>query len=377
MSIDFEREGLLDDCSGEEARLARAKLLERLSDDGVPLEDLRRAVEESRLALIPAERALTGDAAFTVSEVAERAGVEAELLLAEQQALGMPRPGPDDRVLTEDDLTAARVLRKLLDAGLPRDGILDVARVVGQAMENVAAASRQLVGEALLQPGDSELEVALRYADATIELTPLMASLLDHQYRLRLREGLRQATIGQQALESGELTGAVEVSVGFADLVGFTRLGERLPAPDLGRLAGRLATMAAEHAEPPVQLVKTIGDAAMLASPDSAPLLDALLGLVADADAAGEDFPQLCAGAARGPALARGGDWYGRPVNLASRVTDAARPGSVLVTGDLREDAPDDAYRWSRAPARRFKGVEGRVPIYRVRAQSPEDTDEK
>ena len=377
MSIDFEREGLLDDCSGEDARRARGRLLERLADDGVPLEDLRRAVEESRLALVPAERALTGDAAYTIAEVAERAGVEIELLLAELQALGMPRPGPDDRVLTEDDLAAARGLRQLLDAGIPRDGILDVARVLGQAMENVAAASRELVGEALLRPGDSELEVALRYADATAELTPLMASLLDHQYRLRLREGLRQATIGRQALESGELTGAVEVSVGFADLVGFTRLGERLPAPDLGRLAGRLATMAAERAEPPVQLVKTIGDAAMLASPDSAPLLDALLGLVADADAAGDDFPQLRAGAARGPALARGGDWYGKAVNLASRVADAARPGSVLVTGDLREDSPGDAYRWSRAPTRRFRGVEGRVAVFRVRPQSPEESDDR
>ncbi|MBA2256449.1 MAG: hypothetical protein H0W05_04485 [Thermoleophilaceae bacterium] len=196
MSIDFEREGLLEDCSGEEARQARRELLERLAEDGVPLEDLRRAVEESRLALMPAERALSGDAGYTISEVAERAGVEAELLLAEQQALGMPRPAPDDKSLTEDDLAAARGLRQLLDAGMPREGLLDVARVVGQAMENVAAASRQLVGEALLRPGDSELEVALRYADATAELTPLMASLLDHQYRLRLREGLRRAAIG-------------------------------------------------------------------------------------------------------------------------------------------------------------------------------------
>lgn len=372
MSIDFEREGLLEGCATDEARSARRRLLERLTGEGVTLDDLRQAVQEDRLALLPAERALTGDGRYTISEVADRAGVELDLLLSEQQALGAPRPEPDDRVLTEDDLEAAKGLRRLLDAGLPAAGLLDTARVVGQAMENVAAASGLLVGEALLSPGDSELEVAERYADAAEELTPVITALLDHQYRMRLREGLRRATIGRQALESGELVGAVEVTIGFADLVGFTRLGERLSAPDLGRLASRLAAMAAERAQPPVRLVKTIGDAAMLSSPESGPLLDALLGLVADADAASEDFPQLRAGAASGPALPRGGDWYGRPVNLASRITAAARPGSVLVASELREQA-DDGYRWSRAPARRFKGIHGRVGLYRVRTAGDQE----
>jgi adenylate cyclase len=267
-------------------------------------------------------------------------------------------------------------VRHFLDAGLPTEGLLEVARVVGQAMENVAAASRELVGEALLRPGDTELEMSRRYAAATSELAPLMGSLLEHQYRVHLREGLRRQTVAPEVLESGEPSGAAEISVGFADLVGFTRLGERLPASEIGHLAGRLAAMATEAVDQPVQLVKTIGDAAMLVAPDTGPLLDALLELVARADQEGEDFPQLSAGAARGAALSRGGDWYGRPVNLASRITDVARPGSVLVTRETREDAPDDAYRWSRTPARRLKGVEGRVQLYRVRhADDDEGTD--
>jgi adenylate cyclase len=254
--------------------------------------------------------------------------------------------------------------------------MLEVARVIGQAMENVAAASQQLVGEALLRPGDTEAELARRYEAATTELVPVMVSLLEHQYRVRLREGLRRVAVGQQALESGELQGAVEVSVAFADLVGFTRLGERLPATDVGRLAGRLAAMAAETAEPPVQLVKTVGDAAMLVSRETAPLLEALLALVAAAEEEGEDFPQLSAGAARGPALPRGGDWYGSPVNLASRITGVARPGSVLVAKEVRDDTPEEAYRWSRAPARHLKGVKGRVSLHRVRPAQDEGDDE-
>lgn len=375
MSEDIE--GLLEGCAGDEARTARRELLEALLAEGVPIEDLRRAAAENRLALLPSERVLTGEPLYTVREVAERSGVDSDLLLAQQQALGMPRHEADARVATEEDVQAAERFRRFLDAGLPAEGMLELARVIGQAMENVAAASRQLVGEALLRPGDTELELARRYAAATSELAPLMTSLLEHQYRVRLREGLRREAVDPQALESGELQDAVEVSVGFADLVGFTRLGERLPATDLGRLAGRLAAMAGDVAEPPVQLVKTVGDAAMLVSRETVPLLDALLALVAAAGEQDEEFPRLRAGAARGLALPRGGDWYGSPVNVASRITGVARGGSVLVAQEVRADAPDEGYRWSRAPARRLKGVEGRVSLHRVRRATESENGDR
>ncbi|HEV2075022.1 MAG TPA: adenylate cyclase regulatory domain-containing protein, partial [Thermoleophilaceae bacterium] len=328
-----------------------------------------------------------------------------ELLERLHQSLGLPRFELDQRMFAEDDLEAARTARRLLDAELPADGLLEVARVIGRAIETVAAASRELVGSALLKAGDTELDVARRYASAAAELGPLMGSLLDYQYRTRLREGLRrEAAVPPEALEAGELPGAVEVAVGFADLVDFTRLGEQLPAEDVGRVAGRLAEMADEVAEEPVRLVKTIGDAAMLVSTETAPLVDALLALVERSQAEGEDIPQLHAGAARGIALGRAGDWYGRPVNLASRVAEMARPGSVLVEAGVRdairaelgladegqgsgEEARDEGdegseggteghreggdagepYRWSRAGRRRIKGVEDRVSLYRVR----------
>ena len=118
----------------------------------------------------------------------------------------------------------------------------------------------------------------------------------------------------------------------------------------------RLEALASDVAEPPVRLVKTIGDAAMLASPEPEPLLDAALALIEAADAEGEDFPQLRAGAALGAALPRAGDWFGRPVNLASRITAVARPGSLLADRALREP-PSEAYRWSFAGERRLRGI--------------------
>jgi adenylate cyclase len=64
--------------------------------------------------------------------------------------------------------------------------------------------------------------------------------------------------------------------------------------------------------------------------------------------------------------LPRAGDWYGRPVNLASRVTGVARPGSVLATEDVREGLAD-SYAWSYAGERRLKGIDDRVKLFRCR----------
>jgi len=93
----------------------------------------------------------------------------------------------------------------------------------------------------------------------------------------------------------------------------------------------------------------------------------ATLSLVEAADGEGEDFPQLRAGLARGPALSRAGDWYGQPVNLASRITARARPGSVLVTEEVRDATGQDGLAYSYAGDKRLKGVREPVPLFRVR----------
>jgi adenylate cyclase len=121
-----------------------------------------------------------------------------------------------------------------------------------------------------------------------------------------------------------------------------------------------------------VRLVKTLGDAAMLVAPDPELLLETALDVVAAADAEGADFPQVRVGAALGPAVSRAGDWYGRPVNLASRITAIARPGSVLVARELREAVDGDRFRWSSAGARSIRGVDGSVRLFRARRSEPD-----
>jgi adenylate cyclase len=369
--IDFEAEGLLEGLEGE-AREARRELLQELADDGAELEELKQAVTEERLALLPVERVLQREGGrYTIDEIAERTGVPADLYLRQRQALGLPLPPAGEAAFTDDDIEGARRLKTFLDAGLPEEGILRNSRVIGMAMAQVAAANRELIGAALMKPGDTERDLGVRYAQAARELGPMLTPVLRDVLNLHLREQVRQDVVGQADLASGEFAGTREVSVCFADMVGFTKLGESLGVGELGGVAGRLGELASEVADPPVRLVKLIGDAAMLVSSKPEPIGEAALSLVEVADAEGESFPQLRVGVAHGPAIGQGGDFYGRPVNLASRITGIARPGSVLASEDAKE-ALGDRFHYSFAGERRLKGIGG-VKLFRVRREPKED----
>lgn len=102
----------------------------------------------------------------------------------------------------------------------------------------------------------------------------------------------------------------------------------------------------------------------MLAAPDAQALLASTLELVAKVDAL-EDFPRLHAGAAYGPALNRSGDWYGRTVNLASRITGEAEPGTVIGTKELC-DAAGDFCTWTSLGPHALEGVDEEVELFRA-----------
>jgi adenylate cyclase len=365
--IDFEAEGLLEGVEGE-ARQARLELLERLSSEGVSLEELKEAVGGARLTLLPVERALAGDGPrYTPREVAERSGVDLDLLQRATAALGIPYPDPDDRSLSEAELEAANRVRMFLDAGLPEDGIIQVARTIGMGTARIAEANRELTVRTLMQPGDTERDLALRFAAAAEHLMPLIEPTLVHALRAHTLEQVRRDVIGAADLASGEILGSTEVAVGFADLVEFTRLGEEIAPEELGSVAGRFEEMAIEVAAPPVRLVKMIGDAAMLVGPEPGPVLAAALRLVEMSEAEGEEFPFVRAGVAYGTALPRSGDYYGRSVNLASRITGIARPGSAVVDAATKEGAGEEAYRYTFIGERRLKGFDSRFKLFRAR----------
>jgi adenylate cyclase len=366
--MDFEAEGLLEGLEGDE-REARLALLEQLSEAGVSDDELRKAVKEERLALLPVERALGGSGDLTAAEVAEAAEVDADFVRRHRRALGLPTAGEDDRAFSEEDVEAIRKVKRFIEAGLDEDGVEEVTRVVGESQSRVARAVADLTARSLLKPGVTERDLGIGFANAARELGPLLGEQLAYVFKLHLREIVKSEMVSRAEIVSGELPGSETVNVSFADLVGFTKLGEELPPEEIGRVAGRLGELAADVAEPPVKLVKTIGDAAMLVSPDAEALVRVTLDLVTAADDAGEDFPMLRAGVARGEAIGRGGDWYGRPVNVASRLTGVARPGSVLTTEGVHDEA-EQAFAWSFAGRRRLKGVKEPLPLYRARRKA-------
>ncbi|HWX74221.1 MAG TPA: adenylate cyclase regulatory domain-containing protein [Solirubrobacteraceae bacterium] len=363
--IDFAAEGLLEGLEGEQ-RADRQRLLEYLAADGVALAELKRAAATGTLMFLPAERVIGGRARYTAAQAAELTGVELERLSAMRRAMGLPVPADEEAVYTEEDIAAIRTGEIARLAGVSDAEVLELMRTLGRGLAPAAEVMRTIAMQLVIEPGVSEYELARRYADAAAQLSPTVGPLVTNLLTAQLRQMAQNEVITAAERSGGQLPGSREVAICFADLVGFTRLGELVAPQDLGRLATRLEAITVEVLEAPVRLIKTIGDAVMLASPEPAPLLDAGLALLDAADEAGEDFPQLRIGSALGPALSRAGDWFGRPVNIASRITQIAHPGSLLAEREVREAVPD-GYRWSYAGERRLRGVRVPVPLFRAR----------
>ncbi|MGO9907083.1 MAG: adenylate cyclase regulatory domain-containing protein [Solirubrobacteraceae bacterium] len=366
--MDYASAGLLDGLDGED-RASRERLLDRLVQEGFRLEELQAAVAEDRLALLLVERVLGGR--YSADQLAERTGLPASQMLRIRRLLGLPEASGDDVVFGEEEAKAAESTRLFLDAGLSGESIAEITRVLGEGMARLAATTAAAFVDAFLEPGDSEDDVAQRFASVAEQLIPAIDPVLIAAYKQHLAEAVRRGMLGRAEREAGEAGGAQVVTVCFADIVGFTRLGTEIEAQELGSLASRMAELATDVTEPPVRLVKTIGDAAMFVSPDAGALVSVALSLLEAVEAA--ELPSLRAGVASGTALQRAGDYYGHAVNLASRVTGVARAGSVLCTEEVRDQAPD-RFDWSFARKHTLKGMSDPVPLYRAR---PVNADEE
>lgn len=353
------------------ARAEREELLRWLVAEGYGPDEIRTAISPM---MLPAGRAIGDDGTrVSMREVAESSGLALDELRELLRAQGLPGvEDPDAPTYVAADIEAARIAKGFLDAGLSFENVVAVTRVLSHGLAQAAEVMRQTVLDAVLEPGATELQLAQAYAGIVTQVAPLLGPTLDELLRLQLRHMLETEAISATERADGRLPGAREVAVAFADLVGFTRLGEALEPQDLEGVARRLADLARDVTTHPVRFVKTIGDAVMLVSPDPTALLDAMLALLAAAEAEGDELPQLRIGLALGPAVSRAGDWFGAPVNLASRITAVARPGSVLASAALHDAVGErDGVTWSHAGERRLKGVRGEVRLFRARASAP------
>jgi adenylate cyclase len=375
-AFDVEASGLLDGLEGR-ARTERAELIPWLLQQGVTVEQIRQSFQPMLLA----SRRLLGDDGTMVSarEISEVNNIDLELLQRVQRASGLPRvEDPDAAVYLRADGEAAAYAQRFVDLGFSPDQIVLVVQVLSEGLARAADVMRYAALAAVSAPGATELDVAKRSEAQMREVAPLLGPLITDMLRLQLLHVVEtEAVNASERAEGIPLPGAREVTIAFADLVGFTRLGEVVPPEDLEELAHRLTDLAREVAVPPVRYIKSIGDEVMLVSSDPVAMLDALLDLV-DATEAIEGFPRLRTGVATGLAVSRAGDWYGGSVNLAARVTTASRPGAILVAESTREavgsgsggdgqEPSEERFVWSFVGARHLKGIKDDVKLFRVR----------
>lgn len=363
--------GLFDGLDAS-AREERAELVAWLFEQGFGLDQIRAEVAPM---LMPAHRELGNDGKYVSErELSAAHGIDLALLQGIEAALGLPRlDDPDAPLLLRADGDAAVRLQQLIAAGLDPGQVLLMIRRLSEGISRAVPPFRYSTISAIMRPGLTELEVAKAHEEMVRAVIPLLGTMIRDILFVQLRRVLEGEQVNATERAAGvALPGARQLAVAFADMVGFTPLGEAVPPEELVGLVERLADLAHQVVNPPVRLVKTIGDAVMLVSADASKLLDATLQLL-DGAAHDRALPQLRAGIASGWAVSRARDWFGSPVNVASRVTSVAEPGEVIVEGAARAaigDAP--GYAWSFVGTRALKGVEGQTRLFRVwRQETP------
>ncbi len=299
-------------------------------------------------------RTLIGEPVYTPPEVASSSGVSLDEARRLWRALGFP-PVPDDaRVFTATDVEMLRAAQGVVEQGVaPPELLLQMTRITGQALARIAEAQVS-AGAAALPDLDAAVTLAASVA-------PVMEPFLAYVWRRHLLAALARA--GTTTAHPG----GAAVVVGFADLVNFTAFSQRREAAELAAVVNRFETLAYEQIpEHGGRVIKMIGDEVMFAVDVPAAAAAIALGLV-EACARDPALPEVRVGLALGPVLAWGGDLYGPTVNLASRLVDRARPGTVLASEELGQVLGDDpALTLRHLRPDSLKGI-GRVRMWVVR----------
>jgi adenylate cyclase len=322
------------------AALAQARIVARLRKNGHSLDQLREAARSGRLAYGYLED-LFQDAGptCTLADAAEETGLEPALIERVWSAAGFS-PASLDRI-SRDDIELLQALAAVLDAGLPLVAFLQLVRVYGQALAQIADAEVKLfhlyVHEPLIREGVPGLDIAEELAGLASELMPLSGPIMDNVHQRLLQHFVAQDIVGhlESVTEEDGNLGRVRVALAFADLAGYTRLTEELGEEEALEVVERFVSAVEDSLPDDARVIKTIGDEVMIVGTDASALVDWAVGF--QELATERPLPRI--GLHVGYALYRDGDYYGRAVNLASRVGARAAGGEVLVTREVVEAA--------------------------------------
>ena len=320
------------------AALAQARIVARMRARGHGLGQLRQAARDGRLAYGYLEDLFPGGSgtSCSVDEAAAQTGLEPELIRRIWTTAGFPLSALE--ALSEDDIDVLSHFGQVLDAGLPLIAFLQIVRVYGQALAAIADAEVKLfhlyVHEPMIRDGAPVLEIAEELSDLASELLPLTGPVMDGLHQRFLRHFLEQDVIGHLELVADEAAlGRMRVAIAFADLAGYTRLTEEIGEEEAVEIVERFVGLVVETLPDDARVVKTIGDEVMVVGTDLAALTDWAVGF----QTLSTERPLPRIGLHAGSVLYRDGDYYGRAVNLAARVSARATGGEVLVTRAVRD----------------------------------------
>jgi adenylate cyclase len=323
------------------AGVAQARVVARLRRRGHTLAEIKEATDGGRLAFGMVEDLLPPVRAdYTVDEAAARVGLEPALVERIFATLGFPAAAAER--IGEGELQLLRYAAAVLAAGFPLVAFLQLLRVYGQALAQIADAEVRLfhlyVHEPLMRDGVPGLDMAQEMQDLAAELLPIASPVMDGIHQRFLQHFIEQDVIGHMETDLGEGMldlGRLRVAIAFADLAGYTRLTEEAGEEEAIGAVERFIE-AVEHTLPEdARVIKTIGDEVMIVGNDPAALSDWAVAF--QSRYAQRPRPRI--GIHYGEALYRDGDYYGRDVNQAARVAARAGGGEVIVTRPVVESA--------------------------------------
>jgi adenylate cyclase len=350
-----------------ETDVQKVRLAVACEEAGLPMAGIASAIQAGRLSFAFLEaapfRRWAVRSTRTYRQVSQETGVPLDTLGAVLESMGFARMGPDEP-MREDELEVV----PLLQLGLA-SGTFDLAWLtrLGRAHANglrllatawTEAYQARFEGSALESGADQRtaMELAAQLGGDFLPVEdPALLGIYRRQQELSWTEHLVERI--ENELEAAGMLGRPErvPAMSFLDLTGYTHLTEQQGDATAAALAETMAMLvnrsSREHGGVPV---KWLGDGVMIHYREPAGAVLSALGLVAQLPEAG--LPPAHVGVAAGPVVAQGGDYFGRTVNLASRIAAHAGAGQVLVSQTVAESVPPQGVRFVEASEVRLKG---------------------
>ena len=372
----WSRQGLIPQHDGawSPAAIGQARVVAKMRERGHSLQDIRRATEEGKLAFGFLEELFPTDGRrYSVDDAAATTGIEPALVRRLISGLGITPEHTD--TVSEDELQLLRYVAAVLESGFPLVALLQLVRVYGQAMARVADAEVRLfhlyVHEPLMRSGSTGVETAEQMNAISRQVLPLAGPVLDQIHQRYLQFFVEQDVVGHMESDLGGSAidlGRMRVAIAFADLAGYTRLteeeGELTAVDAVERFVDAVEVTLPDEA----RIIKTIGDEVMIIGSDVTNLTDWAVGF----QSMQTDRPLPRIAVHYGVALYRDGDYYGRDINIASRIAARSAGGEVLVTRQVVDCVTAPHLEFARIGEVRLKGFTESTEVFTARQRAEE-----